>query len=81
MNIVNNMADAIISSRDFCGDERQAAIDCAADEFGRRPTRSELSQAFICADKIWRHFQNASGVTAPISSHERICITQIMEQA
>ena len=61
MNIVHEMAYAIIGSRDFCGNEREAALDTAAD-LGIKPTDDQLRQAYALANKTWSRSQKAAGV-------------------
>lgn len=74
------MAHAILVSRDFCGNEREAAIECAHD-LGRKATAAELREAFAIAEQWWRASQRAAGVTAPIEPEERAAITRMMERA
>ena len=44
---INEMAAAIVSSRDFCGDERSAAREACFDVAGRAPTADEYRAAMV----------------------------------
>jgi hypothetical protein len=60
-NVIQAMSDAIINARDFCGDEREAAID-AAHDMGVKPTRSMWLKACDLANGVWRQSQQKAGV-------------------
>lgn len=71
-------SDQIINARDFCGDEREAAIE-AIRNYGLRPTRRLVSMAFADANREWSRWQRQAGVTKPISQSERARIERVME--
>ena len=70
-------ADAILTARDFCGDEREAAVDAIADQ-GVKPTKTMVLQAFSEANGEWAEKQKAAGVRKPISHGERAKIYRAM---
>ena len=67
---LNSAAQAIITARDFCGDEREAVRDYAA-ENGILFSRDFLIEARRRADAIWAGYQRAAGVKKPLSSCQR----------
>ena len=71
-------SDQIINARDFCGDEREAAIEAILD-YGLRPTRKLVGLAFADANREWSRCQREAGVTKPISQSERARIERVME--
>lgn len=58
---IDNAADRILAARDFCGDEREAAIE-GLQEYGCRVTPERLSAAFDRANIEWEACQRAAGV-------------------
>lgn len=67
---------AIISCRDFCGDEAQTLKDWEAEN--RRLTDTERRIVRANADKEWGKWQKAAGVTKPIGISERAKINRIL---
>jgi hypothetical protein len=59
------IADAILNARDFCGDEREAALD-AAYELGVPATHADKAAriARFRANATWNQCQRAAGVPA-----------------
>lgn len=58
-------ADAVITTRDFCGDEREAAHDCLADlGHGRADRDRVMPVVFARAKGEWNRFQKMAGVDA-----------------
>jgi len=63
MNLIKTMTDAIVITRDFCGNESQAAIDAGLEAgFSRREIAVSLHAAAAAADNEWRECQKAAGV-------------------
>lgn len=61
--VITLAVEAIITTRDFCGDERQAALDVAADYgYTGQDAQKILSIARPRANKNWRSYQEAAGV-------------------
>ena len=50
---INEMAAAIVSSRDFCGDERSAAREACFDVAGRYRLPTKTGAATGRADAAW----------------------------
>lgn len=65
---------AIISCRDFCGDEAQTLKDWESKN--RRLTDTERRIVRANADKEWGKWQKVAGVTKPISAAERAKISR-----
>jgi hypothetical protein len=83
-SIVSDVAGAIVGSREFCGDEREAARECLAGyriPMGSPRGRDILAAARRLAESTWADYQREAGVVAPISAEERATITRIMERA
>lgn len=70
-------AQAIVTARDFCGDETQALRDWEADN--GRLTEPERQIVRDHAERIWRASQRAAGVTKPITTGERASIERALE--
>jgi len=66
----DEITEAIITTRDFCGDERAAAAD-AMEAAGMPITPETVSEAVRQADNEWREYQRCAGVTRPITANER----------
>lgn len=49
-------ARAIATSREFCGNQRAAALQAFADE-GIKPTADDISAAFAQAEIIWAGYR------------------------
>jgi hypothetical protein len=79
---IQDLAQTILTTRDLCGDERQAVLDYLADHgFARGYPSAAIvaEQARAQADRIWRQSQREAGVTDPISPEERAAITRTLE--
>ena len=77
---VADLADRIVATRDFCGNEREAILDYLADEgFTIGTGRSVREAAVRRANAIWAASQRAAGVSKPISAGERASIHRMME--
>lgn len=76
---VRDCAATIISTREFCGDERQALKDWQADY--RKLSSVEIAAVWAIVNGTWADFQKQAGVSFPISPEERATITRIMESA
>ncbi len=67
---LQNIADSIISARDFCGNEREAAIDSLCEESGYLPKHNvpgfeeTICAAFALANEEWENYQALAGVPA-----------------
>jgi len=79
MNELIDCANSIISTRDFCGNERQALRDWQADY--RKLSSNEIAAVWAIVNNKWADFQKAAGVHFPVSEEERATITKIMETA
>jgi len=77
---IETLAEAICGAREFCGNEREALADAAAD-LGIKLTPEMRSAAFWRAGEIWAGYQTAAGVSRPIDSHERATIERIFRKA
>jgi len=64
VTIIDEAAEAIISARDFCGDEREAVADVLADHGIRdREARNWIwREASASARKTWDDFRTQAGV-------------------
>lgn len=60
--LIQIMADAILGSREFCGNEREAAREAYQEIAGRGPTTGEYLQAQASANWTWRGYQREAGV-------------------
>lgn len=67
---VNHAAIAIVTTRDFCGDERQAAVE-ALKEMGSTPSPKVLQMAQRKAERIWSLSQYEAGVVHPLMGAAR----------
>lgn len=78
---VDEAADQILSARDFCGDEREAACDALADS-GFAPSADRMTQAFEKANRQWRERQQQAGVgvSQRITDGERRQIERSLSQ-
>lgn len=59
--IIQALAEAINTSRDFCGDAAEAVRDTFSD-FGIPYDDSLVIEAYMVADNEWRECQKAAGV-------------------
>ena len=59
---IQYVADAIISSREFCGNEKEAAID-AADDLGLKCTHELYNKAKFRANNTWNNYKKEAGVS------------------
>lgn len=71
-------AEAVILTRDFCGDERRAAIEALVEQ-GMKPNTSLLAEVFAAAEAEWVVIQCEAGVTRPVSVEERSRIDQALD--
>ena len=60
-SIIELMAGAIVTTRNFCGNELEAAQNVAADH-GLPFSKELFGQAMSKANQSWRGFQKQSGV-------------------
>jgi hypothetical protein len=67
---LSQVVDAIIATREFFGNEREAARDCCA-EIGIRFTDELFGRALSASEEAWRGIQRAAGVSAPLSGGDR----------
>lgn len=58
---IEGAADAVVTSRDFVGDEK-AAIKQYADDYGLSIKDAPISKIMQMANKTWRGSQKAAGV-------------------
>lgn len=72
-SITIEAADAIVTARDFCGDERAAAREVFFAQ-GLAATPRRMRAAFVQADREWRAAQAQAGVARPIGPDERRAI-------
>jgi hypothetical protein len=70
-------AHAVITARDFCGDERQALRDWQDDN--GRLTSDERLQVLDLVETIWADSQRQAGVRRPIAAGERRGIEAALE--
>jgi hypothetical protein len=62
-NTIANIVGAIITTRDFCGDEREAAVDAAFDAGLRGADITKAVRiANFRANAAWNGFKKAAGV-------------------
>ena len=60
---INQVRDAILHSREFCGDERTAAFETMADLAIHRADRGRVYRvAKYRANGMWNHYQREAGV-------------------
>lgn len=78
---VDEAADQILSARDFCGDEREAACDALADS-GFVPSADRIARALEKANRQWREHQKQAGVgvSQRITGGERRQIERSLSQ-
>lgn len=76
---IQDAAYAIVSAREFCGNEREALRDWQGDNGPL--TSAERAAARSEAERIWAGYQLEAGVTLPISPDERREIARILERA
>jgi len=78
-NAIHEAANAIINARDFCGDERGAAVEALRDA-GVEPTLKRIAMAFFEAGTEWQTSQREAGVTHPIGADERSSIHRGLDE-
>jgi len=61
-NLINNAVEAIITTRDFCGNEKQAVKDLCADEGLLAQWQTVWKIANFRANKQWNDFKKEAGV-------------------
>jgi len=61
--IIRDAAKAIATSRDFCGNEREACLDSFA-ENGITPTAALIDAAFSLAESMWDEYRREAKVAA-----------------
>ncbi|MCH9712688.1 MAG: hypothetical protein K0U20_08710 [Proteobacteria bacterium] len=74
-NIIEVIADAVITTRDFCGNETEAMLDTAFD-MGVRLTAKGRRAVMAVVNNKWADFQKAAGVVRPIDCYERITVNK-----
>ena len=67
---IRQATEAVLAARDFCGDERRAAIEALAEE-DVRATPDALSAVFNAADAEWAVMNSEAGVIYPLLGEER----------
>lgn len=67
---LSQVVEAILATREFCGNEREAARDCCA-EIGIPFTHELYARALSAAEEGWRVIQRAADVMGPMSGRER----------
>lgn len=77
--ILESIADSIITTRDFCGNEREAAFDTAYD-LGVKLTSKGYQAALSIANANWLEYQKLAGVNNPIDFYERISINKAINK-
>lgn len=78
---IEALADELVTTRDFCGDEKQCARDYVAEHAARWPLPSRIrltTYAQARADELWRESQRAAGVKRPIQPGERQSIERAL---
>jgi len=65
-HIVSAAAKTIITTRDFCGDEREAVRDFAIDNGFKADWQKLHKLATFRANNRWRNCQKAAGVKKPL---------------
>lgn len=68
--IIDEVAGAIVTARDFCGNEREAVRDWQADN-GIFLSPETIASAFVKANAYWRNSQQEAGVKNPLSAGAR----------
>jgi hypothetical protein len=70
-----------LNTRDFCGNEKNAIIDCFDDYDMKRPTKQELAYILNEVDKAWAKSQEMAGVVGHkvISDVERPQIEKVLK--
>ena len=63
-NVIADITDQIINVRDFCGNEKQAALDSLSDDYGITGAAAEKAYriANFRANAIWNGYKKAAGV-------------------
>lgn len=59
---IENAKSIVLNTRDFCGNEREAAIDSLKED-GIKPTEEILSVIAAETNATWKKFQRLAGVT------------------
>jgi len=67
---IDSAIEAVLATRDFCGDERQAIKDIEGD-FVIRFTEIEKRCISRAVELQWKESQSAAGVVHPLTSGER----------
>lgn len=62
-SITSAAADAVINARDFCGNEREAALETFLDH-GVKPTENDIFNAIQNANLQWDRFRRAARLAA-----------------
>lgn len=68
-NIINDAAQVIINTRDFCGNEADALREWQFEN--RKLTAAERKQVWELVERKWRGFQIEAGVLTQLSNEER----------
>ena len=65
-NVIADITDQIINVRDFCGNEKQAALNALSDDYGITGAAAEKAYriANFRANAIWNGYKKAAGVAA-----------------
>lgn len=75
---LNDAAQAIVETRDFCGNENDALNQWQDDNGKLSP--AERAQVRAMADDLWRKSQLDAGVSVPLSKEERAKAYRGIEQ-
>jgi hypothetical protein len=74
------IADIVINTRDFCGNEREAMLD-AAHDLGIKLTSKGVQAVNALVNDQWAEYQHLAGVFNPISPDERISLYKTINNA
>lgn len=77
-DLINEAVETLISTRDVCGNEREALRDFQADNGKLTPT--EIAAVWQAFESEWNRHQVAAGVKFPIHADERRAINRVIER-
>jgi len=67
------LVDAVVTCRDFCGDEARALADAAYD-LGVTLSYNGIAAVMVKANSTYDEYRKEAGVTNPISADERVTV-------